>query len=630
MADKKISFKIWLLAICLIGILSPVKALAADMQTADASAGIIEVQSGFMDEAGRFWKMKSASGFLIANKENGTYIITNCATVSNTPRSIKKFCKKNAINTENSHFSNYIQIMIEGDVAAQAEVVVKSAEKDYCVLSAANVVSQKEPLKLADSTAIAVNDPVYAWGIAADNGAGQEASQSARMARPVQGMVTEKETYLEGGIFISHSAPVDRGYTGGALLDAQGYVVGLCCRQSPEEDTGVSFALPINEISAVLDNFSIYYGSKAIDEAYAQLETARQECTEISAQGGYKKASVETLEGALKAAAQALEQEEPTAAGLTEAYQALAAARDGLVAKAKTLSITIRILPALILVLFIWAIVLTIKNAKEKKQMNVPQQAGNLPGQPQMQGAGYAGAGYANRPDIQRGGYPGQDGMQRGGYANLGDMQRGGYANPGDAQSAGYPNSDDMQRGGYPNPGDAQRGGYTNPGDVQRGGYPNPGDAQRGGYPNAGDAQRGNYPNPGDAQRGGYANQGPQRSTPYANQQQAAYANRPAVPPAGRRLRMIRQKTGEMITVNKTQFVLGKSQTQADFAVADNQTVSRKHAMLFESNGRWYVDDLNSLNGTYVNGKKLTAGHAAALQDGDEIMLSDESFLIQG
>ena len=84
------------------------------------------------------------------------------------------------------------------------------------------------------------------------------------------------------------------------------------------------------------------------------------------------------------------------------------------------------------------------------------------------------------------------------------------------------------------------------------------------------------------------------------------------------------------VMVNKTQFVLGKSQNQADFCITDNQTVSRRHAVLFENHGSWYVDDLNSLNGTFLNGRKITAGQAAAVRDGDEIRLSDESFLIQG
>lgn len=92
---------------------------------------------------------------------------------------------------------------------------------------------------------------------------------------------------------------------------------------------------------------------------------------------------------------------------------------------------------------------------------------------------------------------------------------------------------------------------------------------------------------------------------------------------------MVRQKTGQTVVLNKNQFVVGKSQTLADYCITGNQTISRKHAMLFEDNGAWYVDDLNSLNGTCVNGTKVVPGQAVRLKSGDEITLSDESFIVQ-
>ena len=107
------------------------------------------------------------------------------------------------------------------------------------------------------------------------------------------------------------------------------------------------------------------------------------------------------------------------------------------------------------------------------------------------------------------------------------------------------------------------------------------------------------------------------------------YCRLPVTPPAGRRLRLLRQKTGQTAVLNKNQFIIGKSQTMADFSIPDNQTISRKHAMLFEDNGGWYVDDLNSLNGTSVNGRKIVPGQPVRLKSGDEISLSDETFLVQ-
>lgn len=50
------------------------------------------------------------------------------------------------------------------------------------------------------------------------------------------------------------------------------------------------------------------------------------------------------------------------------------------------------------------------------------------------------------------------------------------------------------------------------------------------------------------------------------------------------------------------------------------KVTSRKHARIAYSNGIYKLADLSSLNGTYVNGKKLQNGDECGLKDGDEII----------
>lgn len=95
-----------------------------------------------------------------------------------------------------------------------------------------------------------------------------------------------------------------------------------------------------------------------------------------------------------------------------------------------------------------------------------------------------------------------------------------------------------------------------------------------------------------------------------------------------RKMHLTRKKTGQSISVNKSRFIIGKNQSIADYCIMDNQTVSRKHAVLYENDGNWYIDDMDSLNGTYVNGSRILPGQAVQLKDGDEIALSDEPFLV--
>ena len=68
---------------------------------------------------------------------------------------------------------------------------------------------------------------------------------------------------------------------------------------------------------------------------------------------------------------------------------------------------------------------------------------------------------------------------------------------------------------------------------------------------------------------------------------------------------LTRQVTGEKIELGKPSFVLGKNPEKSDYAVADNTNISRVHAVITMRNGRYYVMDQNSTNGTFINGSLL-------------------------
>ncbi|HWQ07992.1 MAG TPA: FHA domain-containing protein, partial [Holophaga sp.] len=57
-------------------------------------------------------------------------------------------------------------------------------------------------------------------------------------------------------------------------------------------------------------------------------------------------------------------------------------------------------------------------------------------------------------------------------------------------------------------------------------------------------------------------------------------------------------------------------------ALPADESVSRRHAVLFMQEGHWRVRDLGSRNGTLINGRALPEG-GRALDDGDELQLGD-------
>lgn len=55
--------------------------------------------------------------------------------------------------------------------------------------------------------------------------------------------------------------------------------------------------------------------------------------------------------------------------------------------------------------------------------------------------------------------------------------------------------------------------------------------------------------------------------------------------------------------------------------------ISRKHARIFVQEGQYLVEDLGSLNGTYVNrGPRLLPGSPQTLKNGDEIVMGKTFF----
>lgn len=92
---------------------------------------------------------------------------------------------------------------------------------------------------------------------------------------------------------------------------------------------------------------------------------------------------------------------------------------------------------------------------------------------------------------------------------------------------------------------------------------------------------------------------------------------------------LVHTTDGEKVPVKIPRFVIGSSAKNADYAVAGNRKVSRIHAAIIFEKGVYYIEDQNSKNGTFVNGKKLDPGIHAALENGSDIRLADEQFLFE-
>ena len=89
--------------------------------------------------------------------------------------------------------------------------------------------------------------------------------------------------------------------------------------------------------------------------------------------------------------------------------------------------------------------------------------------------------------------------------------------------------------------------------------------------------------------------------------------------------RLLHERTRQLITIDKVEYTIGKSSEAADFAITNNPAISRKHALVRWKNDAYYLFDLNSANGTFVNGKKID-GTGIKLTNQDKVVLADEAF----
>ena len=80
-------------------------------------------------------------------------------------------------------------------------------------------------------------------------------------------------------------------------------------------------------------------------------------------------------------------------------------------------------------------------------------------------------------------------------------------------------------------------------------------------------------------------------------------------------------QTQQSVTIEKDEFKIGKNAGMVDYVISNDTSVSRQHAVIQRKNGQFFVTDLGSTNGTFVNEKRISG--TVQLQDGDNIRYAD-------
>lgn len=83
------------------------------------------------------------------------------------------------------------------------------------------------------------------------------------------------------------------------------------------------------------------------------------------------------------------------------------------------------------------------------------------------------------------------------------------------------------------------------------------------------------------------------------------------------------------IRLNQPSFLIGRSVALNDYALPHALTMGRVHAEILHEEAGYYILDLNTKNGTYINGKRIESQKKYKLQKGDCIEIGQEKVIFE-
>jgi hypothetical protein len=92
-------------------------------------------------------------------------------------------------------------------------------------------------------------------------------------------------------------------------------------------------------------------------------------------------------------------------------------------------------------------------------------------------------------------------------------------------------------------------------------------------------------------------------------------------------LRVNKSGREEIVYVNKPDFYIGRNEAVVDYCETGSPYVSRVHAKIIFRKGTYFLVDLDSKGGTYLNTEKLVSEKPYPLCFGDKIQLADIEYV---
>ena len=146
-----------------------------------------------------------------------------------------------------------VEVSFSNKDSMKAKIVGSDPATDIALLKVSANSRALEPLELGDSERARAGDDVLAIG----NPFGRERSASRGIVSAVQRLLTSPDGRYTIDHVIQTDAQINRGNSGGPLLDAQGRVIGVTSAietgdTGAQGNVGIGFAVPINTVRGVV------------------------------------------------------------------------------------------------------------------------------------------------------------------------------------------------------------------------------------------------------------------------------------------------------------------------------------------------------------------------------------------
>jgi S1-C subfamily serine protease len=161
-----------------------------------------------------------------------------------------------------------VQVNFSGDDRMDAKVIGSDPSTDIAVLEIDAQARALTPLPLGDSETVRVGDAVIAIG----NPFSLERTVTAGIVSALQRRITAPDGFAIDEV-IQTDAAINRGNSGGPLMNANGEVIGVNAQIETETggNVGIGFAIPINTVKEVVSQL-IDRGK--VEHAYLGIEMA--------------------------------------------------------------------------------------------------------------------------------------------------------------------------------------------------------------------------------------------------------------------------------------------------------------------------------------------------------------------